>query len=473
MPSGPSAALRLILAVALAGLVSACAGSGPLAPPLPTPGAVVRLPPIAESAIIVRATADYAAMTAAANNAVPARVVDLNDVDVGLGGRFGLAVTRSNILVSQVDGGVGFTSAVRVEGRLEGRCLLVTPCLGALRAEGQVWGMAQPALNPDWTIRLTASGRYQIEDADLRLPLVPGSISVRAPLSQALQSPFYALVGQISREVSRSVVLKSAAATAWTELGRPIPISASPPVWLMVNPVKVLSEQPAITDRGIELGAALVARPEVIIGDRPADHETGPLPDLTIVPRLPDQFSLYLPVRLTYADATELADQGLAGRTLPAGGGVTVSVDHVSIFSNGDEVGVRLAFHARAGDGGWRPSGVVYLLGKPVYHLQDGYISVENLHFDIKTHDALLKLASWMEHQAFIDDLQARLHFDVREQAAARRSDLDKAIAAIPLGAHLALRGQVTSLAPSAVYLMRDGLQVNLVVLGTLAVAAS
>ena len=65
---------------------------------------------------------------------------------------------------------------------------------------------------------------------------------------------------------------------------------------------------------------------------------------------------------------------------------MTVAIDHVSIFNNGDEVGVKLTFHAMSG--GWKPGGVVYLVGKPVYNLNDGYIAIENLHFDIQTQNA-------------------------------------------------------------------------------------
>ena len=458
-----------LLVLTLAALVSACAST--LAPPLPTPGPVAHLPPIAESAITVHLDADYAAMSTAANSAVPAKIVDMSGVNLGYGVTFKFTGTRSNIIVSRVAGGVGFTTSVHVDGTLDNPCIVIIRCTGTLAVDGQVWGQASPTINPDWSINLAPSGRYVIEDADVNLPFVPGPISVQVPLTQALQGPFYKLIGQINAEVTKSVLLKTAAQSAWSELGHPIEVSASPEVWLVVNPQRLLTEQPSITDQGVGLDVALIAKPELIVGDKPPDQDPGPLPNLTLVTTLPDQLSLYLPVQITYENATALAEQDLIGKELQAGNGITVSIDHISIFNNGDEVGVKLAFHAKSGIG-WAPSGFVYLLGTPVYNLDNGYIAVTNLHFDIKTHDTLLALASWLEHQTLLDDLQSRLRIDIRDQVAARKQDLEKAIGAISLTSNVSASGQITSLAPSAVYLMQNGLQVNVVVLGSLAVTA-
>jgi hypothetical protein len=303
-----------------------------------------------------------------------------------------------------------------------------------------------------------------VGDADVSLPFAPKVLSFKDALNGVLQAPLNELMGHINDEVARSAALKTKAEAAWSALGPPIPITASPPIWLMVHPTRILTEQPTVTDRGVELGVALVARPELIVGDKPDPDDPGPLPDLTLVDQTPQQFSIFLPVKLTWDDANELATQSLVGKTLNAGGGVTVSVDRISIFDNGDEMGVKIAFRSSS------VSGVIYLLGKPVYDLQDGYIAIENLHFDISTQNVLVQLAAWLTHQSLIDDLQSRLRFNIRSQVEARRQDLDHAISSVQINPRLSLAGQVTGLAPSAVYLTSQGLQVNVVAIGTLEV---
>ncbi len=461
--------LGAAVGLSAAALLSACAH---VAPPPPTPGPVARLPDIGESVIDLRASADYAAMSAAANRAVAAQVLDLSAVNLGHGVTFKLNGERSDITVSKVDAGIGFGTSVHIDGALDSRCVVLTHCRGVLSVDGRLWGSARPKINPDWTLDLAPSGNFAIDEADVRVALFPAKVSIKGPLTKALQAPFDKLIYDVDEGVSRSTALKSAAQGAWSQLGRPIAVSADPPVWLMVHPTRILTQQPAITDRGVELSVAMIARPELIVGDKPADEDPGPVPDLTIVGALPEQFSIYLPVRLTWDDASELAQQSLAGKRLQAGGGVSVRIDQVSIFNNGDQAGVKIAFHAKS-KGGWAPDGVVYLLGTPVYHLDDGYIAVENLHLDIKTRDVVLKLAAWLTQQTLIDDLQSRLHFDMRAQVAARRHDLDKAIGGVQLSPRLSLAGDVSSLAPSAVYLTREGLQVNVVALGTLKVTAN
>ena len=468
-PGWLSAVIRLIGIALFAALASACASS--VAPPLPVPGPVARLPPIGESAISVHASASYPALAEAADAKVPAVFYDLPGVDLGYGLTFHLTGKRADILVSRNLDRIEVSSAVHVDGSLDSRCVVLTHCAGTLTVDGRVWGSAKPTINPDWTLNLEPEGQFFLNDADLNAPLFPGAVSVKGPLSVVLKRPFDDLIAHLNDKAAKSTALKTAAAAAWAELSRPIAISTSPPVWLVVNPTRILTEQPTLTDQGVELGTALVARPELFIGDMPPAGDPGPLPDLTLVDKVPEQFSLYLPVRLTWDDATELAEQNLAGKRLQAGGGVTVSIDHVSIFNNGDQVGVKLAFHAATG--GWKLGGVVYLVGKPVYNLNDGYIAIENLHFDIQTQNTILKLASWLGHQALVDDLQARLHLDVKARVQARRQDLARAINNTQLGPRVTLQGEVSTLAPSAVYLTRDALQVNVVALGTLKVIAN
>jgi hypothetical protein len=461
-------AWRAFAALSAAGLLSACTH---LQPPLPTPGPAGHPPEIGESVITLEARADYAAMSAAANSAVAAQVVDLKAVNLGHGVTFKLTGERSDIKVSRVEAGVGFSTSFHVDGVLDSRCVIVIHCTGGLSVDGRLWGAARPTILPDWTLNLAPSGGFEVDKALVHVAVFPVDVPVKDQVTKALKKSLDKAILQIDDATGRGAALKSAAQAAWTELGRPIPISADPPVWLRVHPTRILTEQPVITDKDIALNVALVARPELIVGEKPADADPGAIPDLNIVPTLPQQFSIYLPVRLTWEDASGLAQRNLAGRDLQAGGGVTVRLDQLSIFNNGDEVGVRIDFHARS-SGGWAPSGVIYLLGKPVYHLEDGYIAVEHLHLDLETRDLVLKLAAFLAQQSVLDEIEARLHFDMRDQVAARRQDLDKAINGAQLNPKLSLAGEVSSLAPSAVYLTREGLQVNVVALGNLKLVA-
>jgi hypothetical protein len=355
---------------------------------------------------------------------------------------------------------------------LDSRCVVISHCYGTLSVDGRVWGAARPLLSPDWTITLQPSGDFAIDAAKVHVAIFPADIPIRPLVAKALKQPFDKLIFDVDDAAARTPLLKDAAGAAWSELAHPIPVSAEPPVWLVVHPTRILARQPVITDAGVELDAALLARPELVVGERPPDADPGPLPGLDLVADLPQQFSVYLPVRLSWDEATILARSSLEGRDLPAGGGVSVRLDQVSIFNNGDEAGVKIGFHLRQARGGWAPQGTVYLLGRPVYHLEDGYISIENLHLDVRTRDLVLKLAAWLTRASLIDDLQSRLRFDMRAQVAARRQALAQAIGSARLGPRIATAGEVTSLAPSAVYLTREGLQVNVVALGRLSLTA-
>lgn len=451
-------------------LLAACAH--PLAPPPPLPGAQARLPEIGETVLALHASVAYADMGAEAERAVAAQVVDMKAVNLGHGVTFQLTGQRSAITVAKAGDGIGFRTPFHIEGVLDSRCVVISHCYGTLTVDGKVWGQAQPILVPDWTFNLRPTGGFDIDAAKVHVAVFPADISIRPQVEKALKKPFDKLIFDIDDAAARTTLLKDAAGEAWAELAHPIQVSADPPVWLAVHPTRILARQPVFTERGIELDAALLARPELVVGARPPDADPGPLPGLNLVPGLPDQFSVYLPVRLSWEEATALARQNLEGRELPAGGGVSVRIEQVSIFDNGDEAGVKVGFHLRQARGGWAPEGTVYLLGRPVYHLEDGYISIEHLHVDVRTRDLVLKLAAWLTQASLIDDLQSRLRFDMRAQVAARRQALAQAITSAQLNPRVSLAGEVTSLAPSAVYLTSEGLQVNVVALGRLSVTA-
>ena len=445
-------------AVLSAALLAGCAST--VEPPAPVVGAAPKLPPPPESVVGVHASATYAAMGAAVSAAVSPRFANVAAVQIGPLVTFDLTGVRGPVVLSRAADRIGYTTDITIDGSLSVPC---GGCKAGVSFTGRAWGSAKPKINPDWSLSVDAEGQYQIDDAGLRLPFAT-NVSV-GDVSSVLQGPLGEMMDKINQETAKSAKLKTAAQAAWSGLGQPIQISASPQVWLMVHPTRVLTEQPTVTDQGVDLGVAMVARPELIIGDKPSTEDPGPLPDLTLVDQIPQQFAVYLPVKLTWDDANELAMQDLVGHPLNAGGGVTVTVDKISIFNNGDELGVKVAFRSNA------LSGTLYALGKPVYDLADGYILIQNLHLDISTQNMLVKLANWLDHQALVDDLQARLKFNVKSQVEARRQDLDRAISSAQIGPSLSVKGEVTGLAPSAIYLARDGMQVNVVAIGTLDVA--
>src|SRR4051812_3824031 len=109
---GPCRSLAMLAAL----LLSACAQ---VEIPPPTPGIAARLPDIGESVIKLHATANYPAMSKAANQAVSAQVVDLAAVSLGHGVTFKLIGQRSDITISRSGAAIGFATPVHVDGSLD------------------------------------------------------------------------------------------------------------------------------------------------------------------------------------------------------------------------------------------------------------------------------------------------------------------------------------------------------------------
>ena len=236
----------------------------------------------------------------------------------------------------------------------------------------------------------------------------------------------------------------------------------------MLHPQAAEASPPNIVGDAITLSAALIARPEVIIGPTAPAVIPTPLPPLQNGP-VSDAFH---PGRLvgsvTWNDATTLlAGVVVKGKKYSAGWFKDITVDNVNVLGNGNTMIVALQL---SGD----VSGTIYLQGTPTYvrsvnGLPQEAIEVPDLDYTIESRNVLANVADWVLHSELREDLRSKATFPLTTRIEEIKAKLQTAINR-PLTPTVKLSGNVSDVTIRGVYLSNGAITVQAVANGTTSV---
>jgi hypothetical protein len=174
--------------------------------------------------------------------------------------------------------------------------------------------------------------------------------------------------------------LRRAADSLWRALQEPLPLDSAGTAWLVMDPEQV--GLAPLDGRGAELrtGLALVARPHVVTGARPAVR-VRPLPTLTLATQ-PPGLRVPVQVELPFAEIGRRATELLAAETARQ----PLRVTGVTVQgAGGDTAMVTLSLQGRM-------NGALHLVGRPRFDAGARALVVDDLHFTVESRDALTRL---------------------------------------------------------------------------------
>lgn len=254
-------------------------------------------------------------------------------------------------------------------------------------------------LAPTLSLRdLTATDRCEMTFAGVDV-----TERVRTSLLAQLQDR----LPQLRDRIRASVALRARAIEAWTRMSEPIELDDG--TFLAIHPESLALTQPAIEGHFLRVGLGLGARPEVIVGARPAIAPS-PLPSAGDEVGQPG-LELHVPVRIDYArveaalaDSFRLASGGVR---FPSTGRRYLRPTHVSLYGYGGSIVVRLEFTGTA-------DGVVYLTGTPTLDADDQTLSMPDLEFTLESRNVLARIAANLRADDLRADLRRRIRIDLR-----------------------------------------------------------
>ncbi len=177
--------------------------------------------------------------------------------------------------------------------------------------------------------------------------------------------------------------------------------------YLQINPQKIrISNMTAINDTMV-FSMGISARP-VITQQLPQVSRTV-IPDISTTPPAKG-FSIYIDALLNYDSLGKIINTSMRNKRIDLEkAGKYVIVDECSVYgANNEKLVIRVDFSGSE-------KGVFYLTGKPVYDAGKKILMMENLDYDIRSRDLLVKSAEWLFNKRILKELQAYSRFDISQ----------------------------------------------------------
>lgn len=177
--------------------------------------------------------------------------------------------------------------------------------------------------------------------------------------------------------------------------------------WLQINPRRLRINNLFIRNDSLNIFFGLSARP-VIGFERPvAQHSWIP----NLAPFKKQQgFSIFLDAVLNYDSLSAIINKELAGKEFSFKKGFIKKkfiIDACEIYGGGfEKLIIKLTFSGTN-------SGIVYLVGKPVYNNESRTIEVDDIDFDIKSKNVLLGSADWLFDKKITKEIAKNARFEL------------------------------------------------------------
>lgn len=300
-------------------------------------------------------------------------------------------------------------------------------------------------------------------------------VGVKGTAEKALTRELARLAPKIDSLIEKHVNFRQRVVQLWESLSEPVAIGKQPPVWLTIRPVEMYFSPGISRNDTLIFGLLMHAFVETIVGNKPEVPVLGALPPLY---RLPDSlaadpsrgFQVNLPVSITYDDARALLSKTMVGKAYEVKEQVAITVDEIKLYGHGPRLVARVDFKANVAKTIFGTRGRVFLTGTPVYDAASQTVRVDSFDYDVHSRNALAEAADWIFREDFLEQTRARLVFPLADDITAAKQRLEEALRDRPLGKNIILNGTIDELVPGDLYLVEDGINVDIYARGRLTV---
>jgi hypothetical protein len=271
-------------------------------------------------------------------------------------------------------------------------------------------------LNKDWTISTMtfADGYDWINAPEIDLGVVKLPVSFIGDL--LMGSNQQDISKEIDKAFHESVDLKKIMRDAWIGMQKPVELSHDYNLWMKVTPSEISSVPVQGNSTLFNHTIGIRARIETFMGQMPDTTVIRELPALKITSSIPEQFNLSCSVDFPYSYIRDLSMKEMKGYELNYKN-YHITIEDIFFYGQGDRLIIALPV-----DGSIK--GTVYLAGTPVFDHDSLAIRFDNLDFDFKTKNVLVKSASWMFHSGLLQTLRSRLSFPVGDRLGEVKSEI-------------------------------------------------
>jgi len=189
--------------------------------------------------------------------------------------------------------------------------------------------------------------------------------------------------------------------------------------WLKINPQRIRINNLYAENDYLNVYLGLSARP-IITFEQPAAASSW-IPDASYYFRKPG-FDIYMDAVLAYDSLSNIINNQLAGKEFVIKKTFVKKkfiIDECKVYGGGhDKLIIKINFSGTN-------TGIVYLVGKPVYKNDSRSIEVEDVDFDIKSKNLLLGSADWLFDKKITKEIKKAARFELGDYIDTARLTLN------------------------------------------------
>ncbi len=313
---------------------------------------------------------------------------------------------------------------------------------------------ATASISTDWRLQTDI---FYLGVSDLlaeEVGIGPLSFKPRSIIEGITQPVQKLLSDMIAQKIKDMLPLKTQVSKVWNSSQVPFLLDKNNNTWLLLTPQEVMLYPLYAQNNRVKLSVGISTLAELVVGPEPASPKLRPLPNLKLVNTFDKTFRVALNADLYYKDLRAISAPLLLNKQFDVDG-KSITIKEFDLYGNGDKLVVKLET-AGALDG------IIYLTGKPVFNLQTGVFSVEDVDFDMLTQSLLMKSADWFLHGTIRSMIQEKLNLNLTRQLEQSRQIAAKALTRVQLMDHLFLKCDIKNLKFNEVIVQQDKIAIKI-----------
>lgn len=309
----------------------------------------------------------------------------------------------------------------------------------------------------DYRVKTVTTGDFDWGATKPTLTVGPLKIGLARFVEPAMQNQMTRLSGLLDQEMQQRLNIRQYVQTAWQQLQQPIQLDKAYDAWLTVTPQAIRISPLHAANGDLNLRIGFQAFVQTVLNGKPVVQVNPTLPKLVTDDDLTDQVQIAMTGEVPYTLATKLVKEQVAGKTYRfEAGKQQITVNDAAISGSGTKLVVMLDVNGKAKAGLFTKqlAGKIFLKAIPYYDATTTSIRLREVEYDLETKDQLLKTANWLAKGKFIQQIQQRVTFPVKNQLDQARTLLQQSLdQSAQLHESIALRGTIQSFTPDALYL--------------------
>ncbi|MFN4122554.1 MAG: DUF4403 family protein [Flavobacteriales bacterium] len=345
---------------------------------------------------------------------------------------------RERIVLTAKDAGIHYTIPLKIWGQGRWRACEFCPELEKQTAfDVDVFLKTSIEVLKNYKIQSSTQSDGFVWKSTPKISFGPFNISIAPIVERAISDQLGEISKEIDKNINRQADLRSHVNDLWAIAQQPYLIDEESNSWMSIQPSAIYLSPIESRNQAIFINLGLECIIDARYGSKPLPKSVSSLPDLKFTQRKSDAFTVNITSSLSFYDAGVMAGMAVKGMEM-AYKQRKIVVRDLEIFGKGELAYVRVAFDGSA-------KGNIYLYGKPRYESEKNLFYFENLDYDIKTRNILLRSADWLANDLIRKKLGESLRFSFEDEVKTMRTGIAELLKEYKYEDLFVLRGKLKS----------------------------